>query len=114
MAQEKNEKGAAMGKCNLAVTITELEGDDSGDALITTVGRILLRDGKLTCDPPDNETLKYILRTKLIISNRRIDSKKSPDEFIKNLCIVYRSYLAASDAEPLEESDDGPGTSAHP
>jgi hypothetical protein len=54
MAQEKKEKGAAMGKSNLVVYVYEV-GD--GDLGWVEFGRILLRDGKITCDPADQPTL---------------------------------------------------------
>jgi len=85
---------------NLVVHVYEV-GDDGW----VEVGRILLRDGKVSCDPPTRGSLKAMIDDPIIIGKRFIYAKKDPVEFMKTLYRQYRGHLKASTAEPLEESD---------
>lgn len=94
-----------MGKSNLVVHVYTV---GEGDADWTEVGRILLRDGKVSCDPPTQPSLKATIDEPIIIGSRFIYAQKDPEEFMKTLHQQYRSpHFKASTAEPLEESDIG-------
>ncbi len=94
---------------NLVVEVYEIHPDPKAEESWRKVGRIVLRDGKVSCDPSDSGSLKAMVSDPIIICDRFIYANKEPVDFMEHLYHQYRSpHLKATTAEPLEESEKPP------